>query len=134
MASITLAKLAVTVTSSKVTPKVSYKLSFSQGERNLMQQFPGLFKLRCEIWGSDSGLNGGDDKVFVFPDLKVYPDGSISALEEGSFSATLNKGAQLDEDSSFVDDTDEVYAKLVLTNTFAGTSIKKNSNTVTGKF
>lgn len=134
MAAIVSAKLSVKVTSSTVTPTVTYKLAFSQGERNLMQSFPGLFRLRCEIWGSDSGANGGDDREYTFPVTRYFPDGSISPTEEGSFTAVLTKGAELNEDNSFFDDKDEVYAKLVLTNTFAGSSLRKNSNQVSGLF
>jgi hypothetical protein len=134
MASILSAKLSIKVTSGTVTPTVNFKLGFTQGELNLMRSFPNLYRLRCELWGSDSGLNGADDKVFIYPDVRLYPDATISALEEGSFSAVLNKGAQLNEDNSFFDDKDEIYAKMILTNTFAGTSAIRNSNKVTGLF
>ena len=131
MASISSLKLKITSSSGKVSPVVTYKLSFSVGEQNLMKTFPGLFSVRCELWGADSGLNGGDDKLYVYPITRIYPDGSISGLEEGTFSATLNKGAELDEDWN---SEDEVYAKLIVSNNFAGTKIAKNSAEVHGSF
>ena len=61
MASIQSVSLKVTVSSNKVSPIVTYKLNFSQGDMNLLKQYPNLFSVRCELWGSDSGFNGGDD-------------------------------------------------------------------------
>ena len=130
MATIMSANLTITVSSNKVTPVMRYKVFFSQGDLNLMKQFPGLYRVRCELWGADSGLTGGDDKIFVYPTIKVYPDGSPSALEEGNFTAVLNKGAELDEDFG----GDEVYGKVILHNTFANTKVAKNSNEVSGSF
>jgi hypothetical protein len=130
MASISSVNLKITVSSNKLTPVVTYKLAFSQGDLNLLKQFPNLYSVRCELWGADSGLNGGDDKVFIYPITRNYPDSSISAVETGSFEAVLNKGAELDEDWG----GDEIYAKLILTNNFANTRTAKNSNEVSGSF
>jgi hypothetical protein len=130
MASISSVNLKITVSSNKLTPVVTYKLAFSQGDLNLLKQFPNLYSVRCELWGSDSGFNGGDDKVFIYPITRHYPDGSISALETGTFEAVLNKGAELDEDLG----GDEIYAKLILSNNFANTRVAKNSNEVSGSF
>ena len=130
MATILSANLSITVSSNKLTPVVRYTIAFSQGDLNLMKQFPGLYRVRCELWGSDSGFNGADDKLYVYPITKSYPDGSPAAIEEGSFSAVLSKGAELDEDFG----GDEVYGKIILHNTFAGTKTSKNSNEVSGSF
>ncbi|MEY4765235.1 MAG: hypothetical protein RI907_1908 [Pseudomonadota bacterium] len=131
MASIQSVSLKITVSSGKVTPVVTYKLNFSQGDLNLLKQFPNLYSVRCELWGADSGLNGGDDKLFIYPITRSYPDGTITAQETGTFQATLNKGAELDEDW---ESQDEVYAKVILSNNFAGTKSSKNSSQVTGSF
>ena len=131
MASILSATLKITVSSSRVTPVVTYKLAFTQGDLNLMKQYPNLFRVRCELWGSDSGFNGGDDKLYTYPITRYYPDATQSALEEGSFSASLNKGAELDEDW---ESGDEIYAKLKLINALCGITIARNSNQVSGSF
>lgn len=131
MASIVSATLKITVSSNKVTPVVSYKLSFTQGDLNLMKQYPNLFRVRCELWGADSGFNGSDDKLFVYPVTRYYPDGTPGTLEEGSFTATLNKGAELDEDW---ESRDEVYGRIALVNSFCGVTIYKKSNEVSGAF
>jgi hypothetical protein len=131
MASITQASLKITVSSNKVTPVVTYKLSFSQGDLNLLKLYPDLFSVRCELWGADSGFNGGDDKLFIYPVTKHYPDTSISAVETGTFEATLSKGAELDEDW---ESGDEVYAKVFLINNLSATRQAKNSNQVSGSF
>jgi hypothetical protein len=131
MASIQSVSLKITVSANKLTPVVTYKINFSQGDLNLLKQFPNLYSVRCELWGADSGFNGGDDKLFIYPITRNYPDGSISALETGTFEATLNKGAELDEDW---ESKDEVYAKVILRNNFAGTKAAKNSAQVSGSF
>lgn len=131
MAAIISANLKITVSSSKVTPVVTYKLQFSQGDLNLMKQYPNLFRVRCALWGADSGFNGGDDKLYIFPVTRSYPDATPSALEEGTFTATLNKGAELDEDWG---SSDEIYAKVSLINALCGVTIHKNSNEVSGSF
>lgn len=131
MASITQAHLSINVTSGKVTPKVTYKLSFNQGDMNLLKLYPNLFSVRCELWGSDSGFNGGDDKLFIFPVTHRYPDTSISATESNHFEFPLNKGAELDEDW---ESGDEIYAKVFLINNLCNMRTAKNSNTVSGSF
>lgn len=131
MAAIVSASLKITVSSSKVTPVVTYKLQFNQGDLNLMKQYPNLFRVRCALWGADSGLNGGDDKLYIYPVTRYYPDTTPTALEEGSFTATLNKGAELDEDW---ESQDEVYAKVSLINALCGVTISRNSNQVSGSF
>lgn len=131
MAAIVSAQLKITVTSGKVTPVVSYKLAFNAGDLNLMKQYPNLFRVRCELWGADSGLNGGDDKLYTYPQTRYYADTTPSALEEGKFTATLNKGAELDEDW---ESQDEIYAKVKLINAFCGVTLSRNSNEVSGSF
>jgi hypothetical protein len=132
MAKISNVYLKITVGSNKLTPEVTYSLYFTEGDLNLLKLYPDLYSVRCELWGADSGFNGGDDKVYVYPITRHYPkaNGGTLPLEMGKFEAVLNKGAELDEDWG----GDEIYAKVILTNNFAGTKTAKNSNEVSGSF
>ena len=133
MATITSAKLSISHdhTDQTATPVVSVAIRFSDFEMSLMQQNPGtrLFKLRCQLWGADSGLNGPDDYLWTYPKVHYFPDGNPSPSETRTFSYTLGDGV-LDEDNG----VDDVYAKVVLTNLFTNQTIKKNSNEVQHSF
>lgn len=130
MATITSAKLSISRDRTKktATPTVTCGVSFTPFEINQMQQ--GLrFRLRCQLWGADSGLTGGDDLLFTYPNLKFFPDSSPTSTEEVTFSAVVGEGV-LDEDLG----TDEIFGKLILTNEFTLNEVKKNTPEVTGDF
>ena len=130
MATITSARLSISRDRTKktATPMVTCGVSFTAFEVSQMQQ--GLrFRLRAELWGSDSGLTGGDDHLFTYPTLKFFPDASPGSTEEVTFSAVVGEGV-LNEDLG----TDEIFGKLTLTNEFTLNEVKKNTNQVTGDF
>lgn len=88
-----------------------------------------LFKLKCQLWGSDSGLTGADDFLYTYTKVFYFPDSSPTAHENVTFTETLGEGV-LDEDWG----EDEVYAKLRLQNLFTLVEVTKNSNTVSHSF
>jgi hypothetical protein len=107
--------------------KVAGKITFTQFE--LAQMKDGLrFKLKCTLWGADSGLTGADDFLYALSS-KYYPDASPSQIENYTFEVTLGEGV-LDEDWG----TDEVYAKVRLINLYTLVAVTKNSNTVSHSF
>ena len=107
---------------------VKAKINFTQFELNQMKQ--GLqFKLKCQLWGADSGLTGDDDFLFTYANAKFYPDATPAITEDAVFDVTLGEGV-LDEDLG----TDEIYGKLILTNLFTLIQVKKNTNEVSHSF
>lgn len=84
-----------------------------------------LFKLKCQLWGSDDGLFGEDDFLYTYPTVLYFPDSSPTATENVTFTETLGEGV-LDEDIG----EDDVYARLRLTNLFTLGEVTKKSNTV----
>ena len=130
MATITTARLSISRDRAKktATPMVTCGVSFTPFEVNQMQQ--GLrFRLRCQLFSSDSGLTGRDDHLFTYPTLKFFPDASPTSTEEVTFSAVVGEGL-LNEDLG----EDEIYGKLILTNEFTLNEVKKNTNQVNGDF
>lgn len=83
------------------------------------------FKLKCVLWGSDSGLTGADDQLYTLDKVFFFPDVTPTAVEACTFNVTLGEGV-LDEDWG----EDEVYAKLTLYNLMTLITISKNTNTV----
>ena len=86
MATITTARLSISRDRSRktATPMVTCGVSFTPFEINQMKQ--GLrFRLKCQLWGADSGLTGGDDLLFTYPNLKFFPDASPTGTEEVTF-------------------------------------------------
>jgi hypothetical protein len=107
--------------------KVTGKITFTRFE--LAQMKDGLrFKLKCSLWGADSGLTGADDFLYTLSS-KYYPDASPNQVETYTFEVTLGEGV-LDEDWG----TDEVYAKVRLINLYTLVAVTKNSNTVSHSF
>jgi hypothetical protein len=108
---------------------VTANVNFDQLEIFLMQQ--GLrFKLKCELWGSDSGFDE-DNKLFTYSPVKYYPDPTPTSTEQARFDVTLGEGV-LDEDSSSIPgqggSVDEVYGYLILTNLYTNAKITKSTN------
>lgn len=134
MATITDQKLAITHDHTKKTARcfVTAKLNFDPLERFLMQQ--GLrFKLKCELWGDDSGLTGSDDKLFTYTPAKYFPDRTPTPTEDVTFDVTLGEGV-LDEDGFLGGYVDEVYGKLTLNNLYTLVTVTKNTNVVAHRF
>jgi hypothetical protein len=133
MATITNAQLTLAHDKRKRTVLATVKanVSFTPLEVCQMKSCPEakLFKLKCQLWGSDSGLTGGDDFLYTYTQVYYFPDASPTATESVSFSDTLGEGL-LDEDWG----EDEVYAKLRLQNLFTLVEVTKNTNTVHHSF
>lgn len=130
MATITNRSLAInhnhTSKSAKVT--VTCKVNFTTFEMNQMKE--GLrFKLICQLWGEDSGLTGDDDFLYTIPTAKFFPDSTPSASENVAFEVTVGEGL-LNEDLG----TDEVYAKLKLSNLYTLITVAGNTNVVSHSF
>lgn len=87
------------------------------------------FKLKCQLWGADSGLTGADDFLYTYTTVFYFPDGSPTATESRTFQVTLGEGV-LDEDWG----QDEVYGKLLLTNLTSSMVIAKKTNEVHHSF
>lgn len=129
MATISNANLQVSHDHTKKTARVivTAMVNFSAYELSEIRQ--GLrFKLRCRLWGSDSGLTGADDALYAFPS-KYFPDSTPSASEKAVFDVTLGEGV-LDEDIG----TDEVYGRLTLINLYTLTRVSKRTNEVAHNF
>lgn len=87
------------------------------------------FKLKCQLWGADSGLTGADDFLYTFGNAFYFPDSTPSATESRQFEVTLGEGV-LDEDWG----QDEVYGKLMLTNLTSAVQVAKKTNQVHHSF
>ncbi len=133
MATITDRKLSISHDHNKktATAVVRCKVNFTQLELCQMKACPEsrLFKLKCQLWGADSGLNFGDDFLFTYSDVFFFPDGTPTASESRTFSVLVGEGL-LDEDWG----QDEIYGRLILTNLSTMVAIKKNTNTVSHSF
>ena len=69
---------------------VTGKITYSEYELNQMKD--GLkFKLKCALWGEDSGLTGADDHLYTLSS-KYLPDASPAAVENYKFEVTLGEG------------------------------------------
>lgn len=88
-----------------------------------------LFKLKCQLWGADSGLTGADDFLYTYSSVFYLPDATPAASESRTFDVVLGEGV-LDEDWG----EDEVFAKFRLVNLSSLVEIRKNSNTVSHHF
>jgi hypothetical protein len=74
---------------------------------------PQLFKLRCNLWGADSGLTGDDDQLHTFQELKYYPASGSGATEHAIFEEDIPADT-LNEDVG----GDEIYAEFILYNLY----------------
>ena len=134
MATITNQKLVITHNHTLKTARcvVTAKVNFTQLEMFLMTQ--GLkFKMKCELWGDDSGLTGSDDKLFTYTPAKYFPDPTSTASEAVTFDVTVGEGI-LDEDGFLGGYVDEVYGKLILTNLYTSVTVTKTTNVVSHSF
>jgi hypothetical protein len=133
MASITDAKLSIRHDHPKKLAYVTVtcKVNFTGMEMCLMEACPRqrMFKLKCQLWGADSFLTGGDDHLWTFINVYYFPDPTPTTPEDRKFEVTLGEGV-LDEDWG----TDEVYGKLILQNLFTLVKIEKKTNQVSHNF
>ena len=133
MATITNRKLTLTHDHTKKTvlATVTCDVNFTALELCQMKTCAGtrLFKLKCQLWGADSGLTGADDFLFTYSNVFFFPDPTPTATESRKFEVLLGEGV-LDEDWG----QDEVYGLLSLVNLSTLVAIKKKTNTVSHNF
>ncbi len=133
MATITNASLSLTHDHTKKTVKsvVRCTVNFTALELCQMKSCSEakLFKLKCQLWGEDSGLTGADDFLFTYTTVFFLPDASPTGSESRTFEVVLGEGV-LDEDWG----QDEVYGKLILTNLFTLVQVAKKTNVVHHSF
>lgn len=132
MASITDAKLTITHDHGKKTarPDVKCNVNFTALELCLMETCEEkMFKVKCQLWGADSGLAGADDYLWTYPHVHYIPHPAPTSPVSLEYDATVGEGL-LDEDWG----TDEVYGKLILYNLFTNVTFQKNTNQVSHSF
>lgn len=133
MANITDAKLHIHHDHGKNTakPHVTCNVHFTGTELCLMKACPEqkMFKLKCQLWGADSGFTGADDYLYTYSHIHYIPHPAPVSPVSLAFEATVGEGL-LDEDWG----TDEVYGKLILYNLFTFVQFKRNTNTVSHNF
>jgi len=132
MATITNAVLTLTHDHEKQTVRAVVKcnVNFTALELCLMKTCTGRhFKLKCQLWGADSGLTGADDFLFTYSNVFFFPDATPAATEARTFDVLLGEGV-LDEDWG----QDEVYGRLKLVNLTSLVEVRKKTNTVSHSF
>jgi hypothetical protein len=132
MASISNAVLNISHDHRKKTAhvKVTCTVKFTDLELCQMKMCGGRwFKLKCQLWGADSGLTFGDDFLYTFSNVYSFPDTTPTASESRTFEAVVGEGL-LDEDWG----TDEIYAKLILYNLNTLVNVTKKTNQVSHSF
>lgn len=133
MATITNAQLTLAHDHRKKTVKATVKCSINFTALELCQmkacREAKMFKLKCQLWGADSGLTGADDFLYTFPIARYYPDATPTNTEQATFEETLGEGV-LDEDFG----EDEVYGLLKLQNLLTLVEVKKKTNQVSHSF
>lgn len=132
MATISNAVLTIAHDHEKKTAKVkvSCNINFTALELCQMKTCRGnWFKLKCQLWGEDSGLFGADDFLYTFSNVYFFPDPTPTITETRIFEVVVGEGL-LDEDWG----TDEVSAKLILYNLNTLVNVSKKSNVVSHNF
>ena len=133
MATITNATLTLTHDHEKKTVRAVVKcnVNFTALEQCQMKACSQarFFKLKCQLWGEDSGLTGADDFLFTYSNVFFFPDATPAATESRTFDVLLGEGV-LDEDWG----EDEVYGLLKLVNLSTLVEVKKKTNTVSHRF
>jgi len=125
MATITKPSLDISLPTKEQTRKVTVtcNINFTQVELCQMKACPGRwFKLKCQLWGDDILFNGPNDHLYTFSEARYFPDATSTGVEKVQFTANVGEGL-LDEDLG----TDEVYAKLILTNLNTLVTVVKRS-------
>ncbi len=133
MATITNATLALTHDHTKRTVRAVVKCDVNFTALELCQmklcKEARLFKLKCQLWGADSGLTGADDFLFTYSNVFFFPDPTPTSTEHRTFDVLLGEGV-LDEDWG----QDEVYGLLKLVNLSSLVQVSKKTNTVSHSF
>jgi hypothetical protein len=115
--------------------KVTATVTFNGFEQIQMQH--GLrFRLRCSLWGKDihEAPLSTDDSLFVYNQVKYFPDGTPTPNETVVFDDILAQGL-LNEDPNVLGNLiDEVYAQLKLTDLTTGGVLTVPTNVCTGIF
>mgnify|MGYP005858793099 CR=1 FL=1 len=140
MATITNANLTLehNHTRKTVRAKVTCNVNFSAIEMCQMKSCPEgrWFKLTCQLWGEDAGLEGwlggGDDLLFTYPDVFYFPDQNPTTPESRTFDITLGEGV-LNEDL-FWWEQDGIYGLLTLVNLYTSVTARGRTNTVKHHF
>jgi hypothetical protein len=114
---------------------VEAKVSFTPLELCMMENCREhrMWKLKCELWAADSGICGGDDKLWTYADVFYFPDPTPTASESRTFDVTLGEGV-LDEDAWWQCGEDEVYGKIMLSNLAGGGTTVRKTNEVHHSF
>lgn len=133
MATITNAALTLAHDHGKKTVRAVVKcnVNFTTLELCQMKNCPGarLFKLKCQLWGADSGLTGGDDYLYTYSNVFYLPDPTPTGTESRTFDVVLGEGV-LDEDWG----EDEIYGLLRLVNLSSLVAVSKKTNQVSHSF
>jgi hypothetical protein len=133
MATITNANLQLAHDHRKKTVQATVKCSVNFTALELCQmkacKEARMFKLKCELWGADSGLTGADDHLFTYSDVVFFPDPTPTSSENRTFDVLLGEGV-LDEDWG----QDEVYGRLKLGNLITLVNVTKKTNQVSHSF
>lgn len=133
MATITNAMMTLAHDHKKKTVRAIVKcnINFTPMERCQMTNCPGmrLFKLKCQLWGKDSGLTGADDFLFTYADVFFFPDPEPLATENRIFDVVLGEGV-LDEDWGEA----EIFGLIKLINLYTLVQITRKTNTAAHSF
>lgn len=136
MASITEANLKISHDHRKKTarPVVTAKVAFTPVEVCQMKSCPEgrWWKLKCELW-SDDDWPDADDRLYTYTDVYYFPDPSPTSTETRTFDVTVGEGL-LDEDDWWLNRTDEIYGRLILTNLTNGVTTRRKTNQVEHRF
>jgi hypothetical protein len=111
--------------SSNVEVSASIDAAFTPFDKALIKL--GLtFRMKCKLWGADSGLNGADDELFTFTNQLVTKDGTVKFKE-------IIPSSTLDEDWNSDDD---IFARFTLQSREAiiPFSVSLNSAQIHGDF
>jgi hypothetical protein len=120
-------KLELVSGSTQVKVTATVRVSFDTVEENFIKLLGVQFRLRCRIWGEDSGFNGGNDALFSIASKTITADGTYT------FTRTVNRST-LDEDW---EGNDEIFARFRCQSTtpsFPLAANPVNSPTITGNF
>ena len=105
MPAVSTPKLTIKLVSGSSNAEVTatVKAAFTAFDKALIKL--GLtFRMKCKLWGADSGFNGDNDDLFSFTNQLVTSDGTVT------FKQTIPR-AVLDEDWI---GNDEIFARFTL--------------------
>ena len=135
MASISVPKLTIVHDHVEKTARchVTAKVNFDAFEMNQMKA-GAKCKMKCQLWGDDSGITGGDDNLYTYGKVYFFADATPSAIESVDFDIVLGEGV-LNEDDITGGFVDEVFGKLILSSAHLPSCNRKaNTNVVSHNF